>query len=194
MAVWIDGTYDLGSLGFRIDRSTPGQGETTTLSQRPAHTNQSHQPRLYGWCGSSNNTNTYANGVWKVTRVASNGRVQICEVTDHAEVEAWLDSVGFPDLADQHDATALGESPFPRTLMHKEKPMSQITPCPQCGSIRLDISVKTEAVQRIQLHTPSAARPDVYTYTIEHEDVSFKDVTSAFCTQCPYEWVIDENA
>ena len=69
--------------------------------------------------------------------------------------------------------------------------MTELTPCPQCGSLKLDISVKTEAIQTIRLHTPAGALPDVYTYTIQHEDVTWKDVTSAFCRICPHEWVIE---
>jgi hypothetical protein len=99
MATWIDGDYAVGTVGFRIDRSNPIQHtESTTLAQRPAHTNQSHAPRLFGWCGSWNDTNTYGNGVWRVTRRAANGRVQIVQVTDREALAAFLDTVGYPGL------------------------------------------------------------------------------------------------
>ena len=46
-----------------------------------------------------------------------------------------------------------------------------LTPCPQCGSLRLDIAVKLEAVLRVQPHTPAADLPDDYTYPVQHDDV-----------------------
>jgi hypothetical protein len=99
MATWIDGDYEVGTTGFRIDRSNPIQRtESTILAQRPAHTNRSHAPRLSGWCGSWNDTNTYANGVWRVSRRAANGRVQIVPVTDREILATFLDTVGYPEL------------------------------------------------------------------------------------------------
>jgi hypothetical protein len=86
-------------VGFRIDRSNPIQHtDSTILAQRPAHTNSSHTPRLYGWCGAWNDTNTYGNGVWRVSRRAANGRVQIVQVTDREALATFLGTVGYPEL------------------------------------------------------------------------------------------------
>lgn len=69
--------------------------------------------------------------------------------------------------------------------------MSSITPCPACGSRRLEIHVKSEAIQRIEVHRPNLALPTEYTYTITHENVTSTEVTSAFCLACPHEWVLE---
>ena len=99
MAQWIDGEYEVGTIGFLVERSNPMRHtKTTALHQRPAHTNQSHQPRLHGWCGAWNDTNTYAEGVWRVTRGTKNGRAQITRVDDYALLEAYLEGVGYPEL------------------------------------------------------------------------------------------------
>ena len=104
MADWIDGTYELGDIGFRIDKSNPiRRTATTLLSPRPAHTNQSHEPRLYGWCGAWNDTNTYGNGIYRIVRVAGNGRVQIAEVRDRQAVADFLEAHGYPELLAQWD-------------------------------------------------------------------------------------------
>jgi hypothetical protein len=105
MATWIDGDYAVGHVGFRIDTSNPiRQTASTLLTQHPAHTNASCQPRLYGWCGSTNDTNTYALGLAKVVRQGRHGRVQIVEVRALAEIAQFLEEVGYPDLLDQLSA------------------------------------------------------------------------------------------
>jgi hypothetical protein len=104
MAHWIDGDYPLKHIGFLIEKSNPiRHTEHLELAQRPAHTNQSHAPKLYGWCGSWNDTNTYALGIARVSRVAGNGRVQVTEVVERAEVQRYLEEVGYPDLLDAWD-------------------------------------------------------------------------------------------
>jgi hypothetical protein len=69
--------------------------------------------------------------------------------------------------------------------------MFTITPCPQCGSRTIEISVTIEAIQRITLHSPSAALPEAYSSTIQHEDVAFKDIRSACCVACTHAWGIE---
>jgi hypothetical protein len=105
MALWIDGNYEVGHVGFRIHQSNPIRHTATTLlTQYPAHTNQSGQARLYGWCGSTNDTNTYAMGLAKVVRQGRNGRVQIVEVRALAAIKQFLEAVGYPALLDQLSA------------------------------------------------------------------------------------------
>lgn len=103
MAMWIDGeNLSVGEVGFLVRISNPFSGrEWYDLSDRPPYTNQSHQPRPRGWCGTYNNTGTYGEGVWKVTRVAKNGRAQIVEVTGRDDLVAFLDEYGFPELLDE---------------------------------------------------------------------------------------------
>ena len=102
--MWINSNgqdYEVGQIGFLIKKSNPiRHTESHILSQRPPSTNQSHQPRVHGWCGSWNDTNTYGLGVWRVARVCKNGRVQLTECANAQEVVTFLAEVGFPDLLD----------------------------------------------------------------------------------------------
>ena len=101
--MWIgpDENLRVGDKGFLVEHSNPFQGwERHELRDTPAHTNQSRKPRLNGWCGSWNNTNTYGRGVWRVIRVAKNGRCLIQELGGD-ERQAVLDELGYPDLTDE---------------------------------------------------------------------------------------------
>lgn len=98
---WIDGngSEKVGEKGFLVHIENKLKGsERYELRDRPPHTNQSHKPMLSGWCGSYNDTSTWGRGVWKIVQVARNGRVQIAEVTDKAELEAFLNDYGYPEL------------------------------------------------------------------------------------------------
>ena len=98
---WIDGEYLLnGEIGFLVETCDASRKWATThsLRDRPCHTNVSHEPRLRGWCGSTNNISYDALGLAKVVRVAKNGRVQIVEVKGE-EGAAWLENeAGYPEL------------------------------------------------------------------------------------------------
>lgn len=98
---WIDEQAEplsVGDAGFLVRNSYENTGgERYELRDTPAHTNQSHMPRLVGWCGSWNNVSTYGEGVWKVIRVAKNGRLLLQEI-EGAERQAFLDEYGYPDL------------------------------------------------------------------------------------------------
>ena len=99
---WIDGQeeYSLGDTGFLVCNSQETTGWSCyRLRDTPAHTNVSRAPRLVGWCGSYNNISTHACGVWKVVRVAMNGRMLITE-TDADETAAFLEEMGYPDLTE----------------------------------------------------------------------------------------------
>lgn len=99
---WIDEqeAYNLGDTGFLVCNSHETEGWSRYhLRDTPAHTNVSRAPRLVGWCGSYNNISTHACGVWKVVRVAKNGRTLITE-TDADETAAFLDEMGYPDLTE----------------------------------------------------------------------------------------------
>ena len=99
---WIDEQegYIVGECGFLINHSHETEGwESYQLRSVPARTNVSRVPRLIGWCGSYNNISTSGCGVWKVTRVAKNGRMLIQEATAE-EVEAFLEEMGYPGLTE----------------------------------------------------------------------------------------------
>jgi hypothetical protein len=100
--MWIGGGYEddykVGQIGFLIETSPQDRASWYTLSYHPAHTNQSHEPKLYGWCGSYNNTSTNARGLVKVLKVAKNGRAMVAGLTVE-EQQAALEELGYPDLA-----------------------------------------------------------------------------------------------
>jgi hypothetical protein len=101
---WIDGSYDkadaIGDTGFLIQFSHEDtRGISYALRDTPAHTNQSHMPRLEGWCGTTNNVSTTALGAWSIVRVAKNGRILIQQITDPDLLAAFLEEHGYPDLA-----------------------------------------------------------------------------------------------
>lgn len=100
--MWIgpDENLQVGDKGFLINVSNAIKGtDTYFLRDTPAHTNQSHEPRLRGWCGTWNDTATYGCGMWEVTRVAKNGRAFIRELEDRELFDA-LEEFGYPDLFD----------------------------------------------------------------------------------------------
>ena len=72
--------------------------ENLVLRDTPAHTNQSHQPKLYGWCGSYNDTNTTACGIAKVIAIARNGRVKV-QSLEGDDLREALSELGYPGLS-----------------------------------------------------------------------------------------------
>lgn len=99
---WIDcDSYStqIGTTGYLVKTLNTSDGGTSySLRERPLHTNQSHQPRLYGWCGETDNRSRHARGVWRVVRMNKAGeRAQIVKL-DGDELAAWLDGDGYPEL------------------------------------------------------------------------------------------------
>jgi len=102
--IWMDGSEAaaVGDMGFLVRISNAIKGsERYELRDRPPATNQSHQPRAFGWCGTWNDTSTDGLGVWEVARVAKNGRVLVARVADRERLDAWLDEYGYPELLDE---------------------------------------------------------------------------------------------
>lgn len=102
MQKWIDCDYvTTGTVGFLIESANAVAGfRNYDLSDRPARTNLSNEPRLHGWCGSYNGITTYARGLVRVTKVLRNGRAQVTSVPDD-ELEDALDKLGYPELFDE---------------------------------------------------------------------------------------------
>lgn len=102
-AMWIDGEHlSIGDAGFLVEISNYVKGSTRhELRDRPPTTNESRQPRPLGWCGTFNDTATHGCGIWRVIDTRPNGRAKLEEITARAEIEAFLDAVGFPDLIDE---------------------------------------------------------------------------------------------
>lgn len=100
---WIDEQedYGVGDKAFLIcfyNENTGG--ERHTMRNNPARTNQSHEDRLHGWCGSYNNVGTHAEGVVKVVRIAKSGRYLVEEI-EGDELQEFLEEMGYPDLTEE---------------------------------------------------------------------------------------------
>jgi hypothetical protein len=100
-SMWIgpDDSLTTGQTGFLVEKSNEVRGWTRyELRDIPAHTNQSNEPRLHGWCGTNNDLATFGRGLVRVTRVARNGRAFVVELKGD-ELQAGLEELGYPDLA-----------------------------------------------------------------------------------------------
>ena len=99
---WIGPDYALllGAEGFLVecsDLTRSGCPTTCRLHDTPSRANQSREPRLYGWCGTTNNVSVTALGVWRVERMARNDRLYVRQLTG-ADLTAALEDLGYPDL------------------------------------------------------------------------------------------------
>ncbi|MCC6133319.1 MAG: hypothetical protein IT186_25595 [Acidobacteria bacterium] len=96
---WTDEPHSIGDEGFIVETSHTLQGWTRyALRDRPASTNMSRVPRLWGWCGTTNDVSTHAHGVGKVVSVARNGRCRIEPITDAEDIRRILEELGYPEL------------------------------------------------------------------------------------------------
>ena len=102
--MWIDGDewgcdVAVGERYFLIETTHYNHGSMTTyaLSDRPAYTNQTGEPRLHGWCGTTDNRSVSAEGMVEVVCIAKNGRIKIRQIAPTLEV---LEKFGHPELAE----------------------------------------------------------------------------------------------
>lgn len=94
---WMDGMGSPGQVGFIVRHAKEGGSEWRSLDERPAHTNQSHEPRLEGWCGTTNNVAVYADGVGVIDEYRDNGRIKVRQLGGEA-LAAALEKLGYPEL------------------------------------------------------------------------------------------------
>ena len=105
MGQWIgdgyEGEYQIGQIGFLLRSVNYNNGcvERYSLADRPGITNQSHEPRLRGWLGTTCNVALYAEGMAKVVKLARNGRALVAPLQG-ADLAVALDELGYPDLAE----------------------------------------------------------------------------------------------
>ena len=103
MAIWID-EYQCSSVdgvGFlvRIVDNNHGSAESYRLDDRAPCTNMSHEPRLRGWCGETNNVSVYAKGLARISRRTKNGRLCLTPIAQGSEEESSaLEELGYPGL------------------------------------------------------------------------------------------------
>lgn len=103
--MWInncdDKNFKIGDMGFLSVHSRQQRADFYRLRQRPPHTNRSGEPRPNGWCGETNNVSVTGIGVWRVVRIAKNGRIQIQKIKAREEIVSFLDTVGYPELLEE---------------------------------------------------------------------------------------------
>ena len=86
--MWINGygNEKPGAIGFLVERFYSNWGGTTitTLEPLPARTNVSHEPRLRGWCGETNNVSVDAVGLGVVVKRSERDpfRVLVRQIAD----------------------------------------------------------------------------------------------------------------
>ena len=100
MFIDIDRVDTFTTVGFLIERCPQGRASIWSISDRPAHTNRSREPRLRGWCGETNNVSIYARGLVQLGIATPNGRVRITRLRKGSEEEREaLELLSYPDLA-----------------------------------------------------------------------------------------------
>ena len=100
---WVD--FDLsselgvGDFAYLVEVVDTTRGTTTwSLSARPCRTNVSHEPRLHGWCGETDNRSVYARGVMRVSAFNRDGDRARIAAASAAETSAFLERDGYPEL------------------------------------------------------------------------------------------------
>lgn len=85
---------------FIYEKFISNTGVTTThISKTPVCTNRSHEPRLYGWCGETNNISYTGIGIGKVKKYYSSGRMKVYACAKGTpEEQLALDDVGYSEL------------------------------------------------------------------------------------------------
>jgi len=113
VAIWIDDHNDytdgkIGSMGFLVEISPQDRATRYDLREVPGRTNMSGDWMLSGWLGSTNNTSCHAHGIYRVARVAKNGRRLVRPVDlDSAAAYLFLHEMGFVGLATEASEAAL---------------------------------------------------------------------------------------
>ena len=112
MAHWIDCGFDtqIGAVGYLVETLNTSNGRTTfSLWERPLRTNVSHEPRLSGWCGETNNRSRYAKGVAKVAKLNARGDRAMVSPLTGADLAAFLAGDGHPELIPTELRKACGD-------------------------------------------------------------------------------------
>lgn len=103
MQIYIDADplHYVGQVGFLVRYHHVMEGwEDVALTDLPARGNIDRQPRLRGWCGTTNDVATRALGVGRIVKILPKGRrCLIEEVRGEALLEALLE-LGYPELAE----------------------------------------------------------------------------------------------
>jgi hypothetical protein len=103
MAKWIDsnGVDRVGTVGWLVESfdNRHGGRARSALREEPLRTNQSLTPRLFGWCGETDNVSRHARGMAKVVRTTKAGDRALVVVLTGDELQKALEERGYPELA-----------------------------------------------------------------------------------------------
>ena len=98
--MWIDRDYQaVGDVGFLVEVYLESANATKwRLRDTPPRTNQSLEPRIAGWCGSTNGCSVQARGMARVTATNVAGDRMRIERLSGAELATALEDAGYPEL------------------------------------------------------------------------------------------------
>lgn len=103
--LWINGDdYHMveGNIGFLVF-VVPQTGEDHyVLREHPALANQSREPRLTGWLGTTDNVARYGQGLARITEISLGGRFRV-ERLNAEDTDAALKELGHPELVLNED-------------------------------------------------------------------------------------------
>lgn len=96
---WVDGDMGekIGDVGYVVSVERDGYSRWS-LRDRPGHTNQSNEPRLEGWCGTTDNRALHAHGVGRIVAMNRRGDRLRVEYLEGRELAEFLVSDGYPRL------------------------------------------------------------------------------------------------
>lgn len=96
--MWLDGEENIGDRRFLVSIFNTSNADTIyRLRTRPARTNRSHEAKLRGWCGETNNRSVTAEGAVVVVARTAHGRVRVRALRG-ADLAAFLLAEGWPEL------------------------------------------------------------------------------------------------
>jgi hypothetical protein len=107
IAMWIDLNLEsvttVGAVLFLVESIDTNRGTSRrSLRGTPLRTNLSHEPRLQGWCGETDNISRHAHGMVVVTKIVDghgDGYDRACcRRASDAEMTAACEAAGYPDL------------------------------------------------------------------------------------------------
>jgi hypothetical protein len=104
MNIWIDTNYDaelnVGDVGYLVssDNSNTRAWDVLTLHSTPLRTNRSHEERLTGWCGETDNVSRTAKGAWRVVKLNKKGDRMMIRQIHRGDLCTFLANDGRPNL------------------------------------------------------------------------------------------------
>jgi hypothetical protein len=97
--------WEVNDVGFLVEATHHNERSPNVrfcLRSIPAYTNQSHQPRLVGSCGETNNVSLYALGLRRITKITGPSKKDVyrarLRLLTADERNVWLRAHGYEAL------------------------------------------------------------------------------------------------